>query len=524
MQDESLDKILRDAADQYHPAYNEKAWEGMHASLDKHLPQEKDRKKWLWLLIPLLATFIAGGVSWLNSDKESDAVAEDAGANATAKRQSLPTPAPVTAPAQANNSTAAQTRITDTSAATISTATTPATTASLGYSPANSNASNNITNTRGRAKMLVNPGNAVVDVLNDLERSTAPAKAKATITTAKPEVSAEQMATEQPAARKAAPLFSPTPDTASERQNTATVKKNAPTQSEKQLQNITKTTSTSKTTTAITTAEPETVAEQSATEQPAAKKAAPLFSPKPDTASEKQKTTTVKQPIPAQNEKQPKDTTKTTGTSKADKKRSGFGNHFAFTLSAGPDYSFVKTSYPGKIQTAYGIGIAYVFAKNFTVRAGVFAAKKIYSSDSASYKPTVPLSSYSGRLERIDGDCFVYEVPLLLSYDFAGKGRHRWFGSTGISSFFMKRETYTYRYRRNGIASSRAYTINNENNHLFSIVTLSGGYRYQLSKRVSFVAEPYFKLPLTGVGWGMLKLNSTGLLFSAVVRPFGNQK
>jgi hypothetical protein len=41
------------------------------------------------------------------------------------------------------------------------------------------------------------------------------------------------------------------------------------------------------------------------------------------------------------------------------------------------------------------------------------------------------------------------------------------------------------------------------------------------------MVEPYFKLPLSGVGFGKVKLNSGGVLVTAVIKPFagsGNQK
>jgi hypothetical protein len=56
------------------------------------------------------------------------------------------------------------------------------------------------------------------------------------------------------------------------------------------------------------------------------------------------------------------------------------------------------------------------------------------------------------------------------------------------------------------------------------VLTLSGGYQYNLSNRFAFLAEPYLKLPLTGIGAGKIKLNSTGLLFTAVYKPFRRAK
>jgi len=59
MPDKENDKIIKDAADHYHPAYDEKAWEKMEQLLNLHLPQKKKRRKIIFFLLPLL---LAGGL------------------------------------------------------------------------------------------------------------------------------------------------------------------------------------------------------------------------------------------------------------------------------------------------------------------------------------------------------------------------------------------------------------------------------------------------------------------------------
>ena len=60
----------------------------------------------------------------------------------------------------------------------------------------------------------------------------------------------------------------------------------------------------------------------------------------------------------------------------------------------------------------------------------------------------------------------------------------------------------------------------NENKHYFSVLDLSAGYNLHLSKTVSLSAEPYLKIPLSGIGVGKVQLNSTGVLFTLGIRPF----
>lgn len=58
---EDLDQQINDAADKYHPVYREEAWSRMLTLLDKHLPQERKRKRRVLFFIPLLLLLGTGG-------------------------------------------------------------------------------------------------------------------------------------------------------------------------------------------------------------------------------------------------------------------------------------------------------------------------------------------------------------------------------------------------------------------------------------------------------------------------------
>ena len=67
---------------------------------------------------------------------------------------------------------------------------------------------------------------------------------------------------------------------------------------------------------------------------------------------------------------------------------------------------------------------------------------------------------------------------------------------------------------------NRPWTVTNQNKHYFSVVDISAGYEHSINKRFSIIAEPYVKLPLSGIGIGKIKLNSAGVLFTAAIKPF----
>jgi len=194
-------------------------------------------------------------------------------------------------------------------------------------------------------------------------------------------------------------------------------------------------------------------------------------------------------------------------------------NGLSFFVATGPDISKAQNSKTGKITMSWGLGIAYTLGR-FTLKTGVFSADKIYWAGPDDYKLSYtppPSLKFMGA----DANCRVIEIPVKVNYNFAVKDKTNWFAGAGLSSYLMKREDYLYEYKSNtGGSYYHSYEAKNENKHYFSVVNLSGGYSYQLSKTISLSAEPYVEVPLTGIGTGKVHLNSGGVLFTVGVSPF----
>jgi hypothetical protein len=203
------------------------------------------------------------------------------------------------------------------------------------------------------------------------------------------------------------------------------------------------------------------------------------------------------------------------------KPKAGASNKFSINLLLAPDVSSAGIDNPGRITMQYGVGISYELSQNWHIRTGLLAGQKIYSADSTSYKTQYTSGIYNSKLEKIDANCFVYEIPVSVVYHFNGTKKHNWFVSVGASSYLMHKETYKYIYKtQSGPVHSYVRSYSNENTHLFSVLSLSGGYRYQVNKKVSILAEPYFKTPLGGIGAGRVKLNSAGVMITGSFNPF----
>lgn len=204
------------------------------------------------------------------------------------------------------------------------------------------------------------------------------------------------------------------------------------------------------------------------------------------------------------------------------KKSSNKKNSFFFaSFSAAPDVSAAGNDKAGKLKLAVGAGLGYTFHDKLTLRTGFYTSRKIYSASPGEYHPPAVFWNYYPDLENVAADCKVYEIPLLLSYHLGNSSKQNWLLTAGFSSYLMKRETYNYTYKDfSGQYRNTSRTIYDQNKYYFSVLTLSAGYHHQINNTLFFTAEPYLKIPLTGVGYGKVKLNSAGVLFSLGIKPF----
>ncbi len=106
----------------------------------------------------------------------------------------------------------------------------------------------------------------------------------------------------------------------------------------------------------------------------------------------------------------------------------------------------------------------------------------------------------------------MWEIPLNLRYTFSRGNKINWFATTGLSTYLMTKENYTYQYQaNNGSTWPGSWNLKKPSQYWFSIVNLSGGFEQRLGKLVSLRMEPYLRIPLSGIGTGRLPIVSAGL-------------
>jgi hypothetical protein len=445
MRDEEINKKIKDAADQYHPAYEDEAWKKMEQLLDEHLPQKKKRRRIVYLILPLLLLLIgAASLIYYNTIPSTgiskQVVSKD-------KKET---------PQTAKNETSVAGNITP------------------------------------------NPAPALPKVNNEAGiKNNIPSKKSAPNST---NINAAK--NDKPFADN---FFSNSSDK-KKRKASIETKDNSSLNLEKNT-SINKATSQQKSVSEKDIPSTATKDESPAGNDPLNKPVTSALNDKKETIKSKDSGNIVKSDISKK--------------AKANiKQKKTFIQNIGIGLSFGPDVSATRINNAGKITLNVGGELSYSLSDKFTLCTGFYAVKKIYSVGENDYHVQPGTGNYN-YLQSVDANCKVYEVPIALSYNFGKVKNHNWFASLGFSSYFMKKESYVYFYKNSsGYEWNKSWSVKNQNKHYFSVLDISGGYEYSINKEFSLRAEPYIKLPLSGIGAGKIKLNSAGILFTVAVKPF----
>ncbi|WP_460914032.1 porin family protein [Spirosoma areae] len=188
-----------------------------------------------------------------------------------------------------------------------------------------------------------------------------------------------------------------------------------------------------------------------------------------------------------------------------------------------PDLSSIGLKNFSRPGTNVGLMLEYRLASRWSVQAGVIQSTKVYKAQTADYGevPAYLLNQHA-KLERIDGRCNMFDIPINVRYDvflrsrLNGEAPSRWFISGGVTSYIIKQEDYKYKYLNdaNIYPDTPLEKSASTGGYGFSQLNISAGYERALSRRLSWQVEPFLKAPLRGVGYFKVNLLSTGAFFS----------
>ena len=443
LSDKDLDRLSREASDQYDVEQNTSGWDKLERSLNKELPvqKEKERKRFLWFLL-LLVMITGGGLFIMLQQNPESGIATNKS-----------NPAGQTASSNKDQNKIAA----------------------------------NEQNTKVQSQDLLK-SNSEKDNLKIVEKNPT-IQGEETVV-ADDRVRITRKSSRQPVQKKSNSLV--------KRSSAYNQKQSDPIVSIDKDESINKQKERNK---------DELVKSDPEPDKQAGKATIPLVDKKEDPA------------IAGKAEDKPAENAKTEKKAVAKNNSKQNNSRFAIGLLTGIDKSSVHSVSDNNFGYSVGLTGQYNLSKRWSVSTGLIYTKKEYSAAGDDYHPPKHYWTYYVDLKKVSGDCQMLEIPLNVRYNINQNTKSQWFASAGLSTYFMMNQNYRYYYYFTGMPSERDWNRSDDTTHLLSIVNLSAGFEKSISPTLSIQAEPYLKIPLSGMGFGQMDINSYGLYLTLKYSP-----
>lgn len=180
----------------------------------------------------------------------------------------------------------------------------------------------------------------------------------------------------------------------------------------------------------------------------------------------------------------------------------------SLSILAAPDVNGVNGFNNGQIGGNFGVHATINITRKLSVTTGAAYAIKPYQGNFASYKFDISQWQNGNLPSNVYANCKVLDIPLNVNYQVYHRGATSWSIGTGLSSYFMLREDYRFDY-----TNSKSYNlqINNENRHILGVLNLNATYQHQVNSKFGLLVQPFYKLPITQIGYGKVDLRSAGV-------------
>ena len=184
-----------------------------------------------------------------------------------------------------------------------------------------------------------------------------------------------------------------------------------------------------------------------------------------------------------------------------------------FGVVAGPQFSQVKGQGFSKTGFDAGVLAGFRFNKKFSAEAGLLYAVKHYYSDGKYFDMTKAGAAMPVNMQLINlnGSSSVFEILAKVKYDFITAKKSNLFIGTGISSYLLTKESNDYFVTVNGVQQNLHARYENNKGYFLTTVDVSFGGEFKIGKQAALRVEPYWQIPLKGVGVGVMPVSGAGL-------------
>lgn len=205
------------------------------------------------------------------------------------------------------------------------------------------------------------------------------------------------------------------------------------------------------------------------------------------------------------------------------KKKKSVIRNLSFNIGLSPDYSMVTNSNLGGMGKNFQFLLAYNITKKLQLKTGIMRSMKYYDAKPEDYAWPIKWGVPSSPLTKISAACRMIDIPIVMSYQLFAKNRNSVYSSLGVTSYKMLNERYDYHYEND--EDPKIKWRNWEGNtgmYWWGALNLALGYQRRVYKKLSIQFEPFVKMPIKNVGFGKVKLLSTGMFVNLNV-PFSRE-
>ncbi|MFI5161088.1 MAG: hypothetical protein ACHQHN_07415 [Sphingobacteriales bacterium] len=194
---------------------------------------------------------------------------------------------------------------------------------------------------------------------------------------------------------------------------------------------------------------------------------------------------------------------------------------FAISALASSDLNGVSSFQGSRIGGNFG-GLLSMTINKWTFTTGAMYSIKPYDESYANYHTSYVFKTNPSN---VGVNCRMIDIPFDVNYQvYRAHGNKITVGS-GLSSYIILREDYTFNYTSAYAQGPAGYSVINKNRNILGILNLDATYEHQISSKFGIAFQPYVKLPFSNVGASQAKLQSTGVAVSLNwnLNPFKKQ-
>ncbi len=187
-------------------------------------------------------------------------------------------------------------------------------------------------------------------------------------------------------------------------------------------------------------------------------------------------------------------------------------NRFYAGVIGSPQFSLVQKQEAGKLGVAYGLISGYKLNNTVSAEIGLIRSHMYYHTSGQFFSRENLKLKNSTTIEKLNGYNKITSVPVSVRVNFQGKKQQdQFFATAGAATYFLHEESYDYTLNKAGNMAEVNRNYNKGKTRMFSNVVLSTGYEKKITEFGRLRVEPYYSIPVKGVGVGNVSVSSMGI-------------